>query len=191
MRGTERFDTWKKVRFSSGAGGTAIEGWVYGGGMTEEKALFKKVEENLYTRNLVNITRSELSNIIGMTLTLDYTYNGYVNYSRSKSRYLKHQDFKVTGFPKDRSNELSHVNVVYTGQFQDGKATDLFKKTFTGYESESITSVMFENGTCLWSAVEGSREGEEWSNKIDNPAKCNFQFVEDSIDKTDSKKPME
>ncbi|GEM_PF-1302556 len=178
MRGTERFDSWKKVRFSSGAGGAAIEGWVYGGGMQDESEMYKEIDDNLYERNLKNITRAELSKIIGMTLTLDYTFNGSVKYTKSGGAYVKHENFSVTGLPKDRSDELKHVNVSYSGQYFNGEATGLFVKNFVGYESESKVSVMFENGKCLWAEININGEGEEWQDKLEAPEMCNFQYVE-------------
>ena len=180
MRGIERYESWKKVRFSSGPGGEAVEGWVYGGGMKTESELFKKVGDNLYERALENVTRAELSKIIGMTLTLDYVYNGVVNYTKLSGGYLKNKDFSVTGLPKNRSNVSKDVNVFYSGQYDTGMAVGVFTKTFIGHKSETTTQIMFENGRCVWSEIKGMVDGEELYKKIDNPNGCNFQFIEDA-----------
>ena len=185
MRGKERFSSWKKIRFSLGNGSAAIEGWVFGGGMLTEDEQFSKVDTNAFERKLENVTREEFSQVIGMTFSPDFVFNGTVSYSRKNNSengaFLKNGSFRVFGLPIDRTNEMKNVNVEYSGNFEDGKAEGEFKKKFNGYESESEAIIYFKNGKCEWSELKGQAEGEILDKKIDSPEKCNFQFLESQI----------
>ncbi len=181
MRGTPRFSTWKKIRFSGSEGRGATDGWVFGGGIQTKEEVFIQKSDSIYTRNVDRITAEEASDLLGVEFTGEGFFKGFISYEKlDRPRiFRKNGAFELMPSLIDGENGKNMLSTRVSGTFSKGKPEGLFQKETQGYESSMFTTLLFEDGKCTLGSVKGNTEGEEVDFQVENPVECSFSFVEE------------
>ncbi len=184
LRGKVKYDSWKKVQVEKSSSGEKVEGWVYGGALIKESEIYTKKENGAFERKVISATNKEISELLNFEIDDDFYYDGIIRYKRDNNGdYIKEGKFKLNGSSSVEISKNFDFEIVteITGNYNNGLPNGIFEKSFGGYENSSVTTINFEKGTCLWSSIMGSGEGEDYNHREESPKDCTFKYIENRL----------
>lgn len=136
------------------------------------------------TKMFKNITFEQLGQELGVEVEdLGVKFSGKINYLQTTDgEMVKHGPFEMAG---DNITDLEpgsgaemEKSYQYTGNFANGTLDGLFTRTSMAADYGEEAQVYYENGKCIWSAVDWGGEGEEHTYREEQAEDCSFAYIQ-------------